>query len=185
MKTLHFYNSSDIKQLAKPEETQQLSVNSSALEFFTDFTQTQPLVIESSISAVEVKKLMQKAHVRMKFVIDDKDQFIGIVSADELIDRRLVQKISEGFKRDEVPLTDFMIPKSALKALDYAEVSQATIGDVITMLKNSGERHCLVIDREHNLVRGIFSASDLSRKLQLPIDIHDKPSFYKVFAATA
>lgn len=185
MKTLHFYNSNDIQFLASPEVPQNLSLISPALQFFTDFTQTQPLVIESTVSAVEVKKLMQKAHVRMKFVVDEKDHFMGIISSDELIDRRLVQKISEGFKRDEVPLTELMIPKKSLKALDYTEVSKATIGDVIHMLKDSGERHCLVIDRDKNQVRGIFSASDLSRKLQLPIDIQDKLNFYKVFSATA
>ncbi|MBL4763452.1 MAG: CBS domain-containing protein [Gammaproteobacteria bacterium] len=184
MKTLNFHPTSEIDELAWPEEEKNLSLESSALSFFTDFLQIKPLVIESTVSAVEAKKLMQKAHVRMKVIINEKNQFIGVISAEDIIERKIVQKVSEGTKRDEVALTELMTSKRDLRALDYNEVSKSTIADVIAVLKNSGEQHCLVIDRETHKIRGIFSASDISRKLHLPIDIQDKSSFYKVFSAT-
>ena len=77
-----------------------------------------------------------------------------------------------------------MRSKNDLSALDYNQLANATIGDVISALKNSGQQHCLVVDKESNKIRGIFSASDISRMLQLPIDIQEKSSFYKVFVAT-
>ena len=181
MRTLHFYQASNVDELAWPEQPENLSMGSPALAFFTDFLEVQPLVIESNVSAIDVQRLMQKAHVRLKFVVDKDNRFLGIISADDLIDRKIVQKVSEGEKRNDIGVTELMRPKKALKVLDYKEVCKSTISDVITVLKNSGEQHCLVVDQSSHKVRGVFSASDISRKLHLPIDIQDRSSFYKVF----
>ena len=185
MKKLNLYPTTDVDDLAWPEEAVGLTLDSPALQFFTDFTVVKPLVIDASVSAVEVKQLMQKTHVRLKFVLNDSGRFVGIISADDLIDRKLVQKVSEGDRREEIELTDLMTHKRDLKALDYQEVSIATISDIIDKLKDSGAQHCLVVDRDEHKIRGIFSASDISRKLHLAIDIQDKSSFYKVFSVTA
>lgn len=185
MKKLNFYQVSDVDDLAWPKEMEGMNLTTPALAFFTDFAKTQPLFIESTVSAVEVKKLMQKAHVRMKLVVNTNRQFIGIITSDDLIDRKIVQKISEGFKREDISVTDLMTSKKSLRALDFQEVSKATIRDVINTLKNSGQQHCLVIDRGDHKIRGIFSASDISRKLHLPIDIEEKSDFYKVFSVAS
>lgn len=185
MKPLNFYPTTDIDALAQPHEKQDLSLDSPALLFFTDFLDTTPLVIDSNVSAVDAKKLMQKTHVRLKLVINEKNQFIGIISAEDLTDRRIIQKISKGVKRDEIMLTELMTSKRDLKALDYLEISRTSVANVIAALKNSGDQHCLVIDRDTHKIRGVFSASDISRKLHLDIDIQDRSSFYKVFSATA
>jgi len=81
-------------------------------------------------------------------------------------------------------VTDLMRSKSNLLALDYDALADATIDDVISVLKDSGQRHCLVVDKTSNQIRGIFSASDISRMLQLPINIQEKSSFYEIFVAT-
>ena len=185
MKRLNLYPITEVDNLAWPEEMAGLTMASPALRFFTDFTKVKPLVIDSTLSAVEVKRLMQQTHVRLKFVLNDAGQFIGIVSLDDLIDRKIVQKVSEGNRRDDIALTELMTPKTDLKALDYQEVSKASILEVVRTLKDSGEQHCLVVDLNDHKIRGIFSASDISRKLHLPIDIQDKSSFYKVFSTTA
>lgn len=185
MKKLNFFPASEIDQLAYPAEKQNLNLTSPALAFFTDFMHITPLVLEVNVSAVDAKKLMQKTHVRLKLVVDDKNRFIGIVSADDLIDRKIIQKVSEGIRRDEVMLVELMQAKRDLHALDYDEIAKATIASVIAALKDSGDQHCLVVDRKKNKIRGVFSASDISRKLHLAIDIQDKSSFYKVFSATA
>ncbi len=120
----------------------------------------------------------------MKFVVNANDEFMGIISADNLTDRDLVQMVSEGFKREEISVRAFMTDKQDLKALDYREITRATIAEVVAILKDSGQQHCLVIDQVTHTIRGIFSASDISRRLRLPIDIQEKSDFYRVFAAT-
>lgn len=184
MANLQFFETCEIDELASPAEKTALTLQSPALEFFTDFTVTTPLVVEDSMTALAVKELMLKTHVRLKIVVDSNKKFMGIIAADDLIDRKIVQKVSEGMVREEISLKEFMKPKQKLRALDYNQVARASIGDVIKVLKQWGEQHCLVLDRENHVIRGIFSASDLSRKLHLPIDIQDRSDFYRVFAVT-
>lgn len=184
MKKLKFHSASGIQELEWPAELHATSLETPALHFFTDFREVQPLVIESSVSAVDVRNLMRKAHVRLKIVINERNEFLGIVSADDLADSLILQKVSEGLKRLEITVADMMQPKQKLVALGYKELKDNTsIGDVIEALKDSGQQHCLVVDREPEKIRGIFSASDISRMLHLSIDIQDKSSFYKVFSA--
>lgn len=185
MNKFNFYSASNIDELVWPEEIEAASLETGALEFLTDFHTTKPFVIESSMPAIDVKSIMIIAHVRFKFVLNKSSQFLGVISADDLIDRRILQKESEGIKRDEILVTDLMRPKKNLVALDFDELSRASIGDVIEVLKDIGQQHCLVVEVDTNRVRGIFSASDISRMLHLSIDIQDRSSFYKVFSKIA
>jgi len=92
MKKLHLYSASNVDQMAWPAAITSISIETPALQFFTDFKYNRPLIIDSSISAVDVKKLMRNAHVRLKSVIDEKNKFLGVISTDELIDSTIVKK---------------------------------------------------------------------------------------------
>ncbi len=180
MSNLQLNSIGNIRQLANPVEHSELSLTTSALEFFTDFTEIQPLVVESNLSAVDTIKLMKKTHVRLKLVVNSEEELVGIVSVDDLLERKIVQKLDKGEARSDLSLTDFMTPRSKLKVLEYKEISTSNIIKVISALENSGQQHCLVVDSYENIIRGLFSVSDISRKLKVDIDIHDKPSFSKL-----
>lgn len=180
MNTLSLNNIGQIKSLASPEDVNELTLSSPALAFFTDFTITKPLVIESNVSALDTMQLMKKAHVRLKLVINQNDDLLGIVSADDLIERKILQKLEKGDKRTDLSITDFMTPKDKLKVLEYDALEKSNIEQVIQTLKDSGQQHCLVVDSKADLVRGLFSVSDISRKLKVDIDVQDRPSFLKL-----
>lgn len=173
----------NISELASPDVPQNVTLDSPALSIFTDFNKVEPLAIDTSVPAQEVLDLMKSAHVRFKFVVDKSNALKGVISSEELSEEAIVKKLPDGFKRREITVADIMTPKDFLSALDFYEIQKASIGDVIEALKESGQQHCLVVDYSINRVRGIFSASDVSRKLRVPINIQDKPSFYKVFSA--
>jgi CBS-domain-containing membrane protein len=82
-------------------------------------------------------------------------------------------------------VADLMTRKRDLMALDLNEVETSSIGDVVNLLKDNSQQHCLVVDDKTHQIRGIFSASDISRKLHLPINIQEQSSFYRVFAAVS
>lgn len=164
---------------------QHITLKSPALEIFTDFNKVDPRVIDSSTTAVEARKLMIQAHVRLKFVVDKNDSFIGIISTEDLLERKIVQQVALGIKRDDLMVVELMRPKHDLAALDIHEIQKASIGDVVNLLQDSHQQHCLVQDAEGHKICGIFSASDISRKLNLPIEIHEKSSFSEVFKAVA
>lgn len=52
---------------------------------------------------------MIKTPVRLKMVLNLKSEFIGLVSADELTDRKIMQKVADGEKREEISVVDCMI----------------------------------------------------------------------------
>lgn len=185
MKKLKMYPVSAIEELARPVSLENMSLFTPALAFFTDFNLTEPLVIDASVSATEARAMMIKTHVRLKFVVDKNNHFIGIVTADDLAERKIVQRVAAGIRREEVSITDLMTPRNKLLALDIEEVKTSTIADVVGVLKDSHQQHCLVIDQKSHRIRGIFSASDISRKLKLPINIQEHSDFYRVFSAIA
>lgn len=183
MKKLTLYPISSVDELASPHGTSGVSLETPALEFFTDFSLVQPLVIDASVTAVQAREMMIRTHVRLKFVVDEADRFVGVISSDDLAERRIVQKVAEGYSRGDIAVTDLMTPKGELMAMGIDEVTRATIGDVVNLLKDYRQQHCLVVDRQTHSVRGIFSSSDISRKLRLPIDIQDRSDFFRVFSA--
>lgn len=180
MNKLNLKNIDTIKKLAVTEGVEELSLSSNALRFFTDFKEVTPLVIESNLSAVEARQLMKKSHVRLKLVIDENNELVGIVSAEDLLERKIIQKLQKGDKREDLSIKDFMIKKDTLNVLEYSALTNSNIKQVIEILKTSGQQHCLVVDSNENVVRGLFSVSDISRKLKVYIDIQDQPSFLKL-----
>lgn len=181
MKQMTLYAMSDINELAWPEQAESLSQNSPAVNFFTDFQTVQPRIIEVATTAVDARKVMMTTHVRLLLVVNQQNHFVGVITADDVIERKIVQRVSEGYRRDEIGVADLMTPKKQLTALDITAVQKATISDVIQVLKNVHQQHCLVIDSEQARIRGIFSASEISRKLKLYIDTDNRFDFNKVF----
>lgn len=183
MKKLEFNSIGAVDDLCWPIEKSDISITSPAMLFFTDFEKVNPLVIDESISADLTRLLMLKAHVKLKLVVDSDYKFLGVVSLEDLDEQRITAKLSKSVKRESITVTDLMLPKREIKGFDFLEIKYANIGTVIHHLKDSGQQHCLVVDKQANKIRGIFSASDISRKLKLPINVQDKSNFYKVFTA--
>lgn len=183
MKKLPLYTAPTVAELSHPAQQPDISEDSPALTVFTDFHRVNPLVVDATLSAMEVEELMLKSHVRLKFVVDRNRHFLGVVSLDDLNRQAMMQKLTEGYDRDSLSVKEFMQPRDQLKAFSCDDLSNATIRDVIATLKDSGQQHCLVIDRQSNDIRGIISASDIARKLRLPINIARRSNFSEIFRA--
>ncbi|QJR80680.1 CBS domain-containing protein [Alteromonas pelagimontana] len=186
MHVLPLYKIESVDKLVWPVAPTRITTQSSALTIFTDFKEHMPLVIDSATQAVELERLMKQSHVKMKIVLDHSGQFAGIVTLNDLSEQRIMQKVAHGATRSELKAIDFMQPKSMLQSFDYAQLSRSTVGDIVETLKDSGQHHCLVVDREAHEIRGIVSVSDIARLLRVPLDIQLQPSFSalsKVIAA--
>lgn len=185
MKKLNFETIRDLEVLSYPKDPEELTLASPAVNFFTDFEKVKPLILDGDTDADTARQMMLKSHVRLKLVVDDNYKFIGIVSLDDISDQKITATQNKLNKRGQILVSDLMVGKSNLRAFDYSQIINSTIEDVIEHLKSNGQQHCLVVDRASNKIRGIFSASDISRKLGLPVNIQDQSSFYKVFSAVA
>ena len=181
MKTLTTFKLDSIDHLVQPEEFVETTVHSPARQIFTDFKITQPFVIEAETKATDAELEMRRAHVKLKLVVDRSMELVGVASFQDVAEQEIIKKVGEGFTRDDIRVAELMRPRAGLQALDIAEVDKATVGDVLHTLQTNGEQHCLVIDRERHHIRGLISASDIARRLHIPVVIEKAPSFADVF----
>ncbi|MFY9178519.1 MAG: CBS domain-containing protein [Venatoribacter sp.] len=116
--------------------------------------------------------------------MDENKRFLGVINAKDLTEQAILSKSTlSSTLPNEILVTELMTKKQDLLALNIDEVKTASIGDVVNVLKDNHRQHRLVIDPEMRQIRGVFSASDISRKLQLDININDESSFSKVYSA--
>lgn len=183
MKKLTLIALDDTDHLVHPEEFNEVTLESPALSIFTDFKQHQPSVIEGDTPAIQAEFLMRKAHVRLKLVVDKSDALIGTISFNELDEQNFIAHLAKGVGREDIPVRDLMLPRAQVKALSYPELKKASVNDVIEMLKQNHQQHCLVIDPDQHHIRGIISASDIARRLHMPLVIEATPTFVDIFQA--
>jgi CBS domain containing-hemolysin-like protein len=181
MKKLQLFDLDLVDNIISPKYFEQTTLMSPAKQVFTDFKAHKALVIEGATTAAEALNLMRKTHVTMKIVVSENDDFMGIISTEELTERLIVSEVAKGRDRHEVLVSDLMLARDTLHAFDFKEIETATVNDVVAALENYGLRHCLVLDREHHHIRGVISSSDIAKELHLAIDIYPKPSFSQIF----
>lgn len=170
-------------QLTKPESTDEITPNSSALTIFTDFKEHYPFHLNHKTTAKEARLIMSNAHARLRFIVDDTGVFVGVVTLDDLSEQKMIQELAKGNNESDILVTDFMQPRDLLHAFDFEEIRQAKIIDVIETLKRQQQKHCLVVDEKNHEIRGIISGSDMGRKLNMSIDINRESNFADIAKA--
>ncbi len=185
MKYLEFNDISNVVSFSNPVENVDISMSSPAALFFSDFEKTEPLIVDASTNADLASLLMLKARAKLTLVVDSDCKFLGVISPDEVSDQRINAELSKTVRRESITVADLMVPKAKIKGFEVDEVEHADIASVIHHLKENGQQHCLVVDNKKNEIRGIFSASDIAKKLGVPINVQDTSNFYRVFSALA
>ncbi len=181
MQQITLFHVDNVSHLVQPEEFGGLDMDSPATEFFTDFKKHRPLIIEGDTPALDAAMLMRRSHARMKLVTDAKGEFIGTITIDDLSDVNLMVKVANGERLKDVTVSEMMCPKRDILAMDIQEIENATIGDVIETLQRSGQSHCLVVDKSCDHIRGLIAASEVERRLHMPIKIEKIPTFIDIF----
>lgn len=183
MKKIHLMSLDNVEHLVQPEDFNEITSDSPALTIFTDFKKHLPLVIEADTPAIQADYMMKKAHVRLKLVVDENNELIGTISLQELNGQHIQILQNQGMDREEINVRDLMIPRSQQKVVNYQQLVDATIGDVLDALQTNGTLHCLVVDRDQHQIRGIISASDIARRLHIPVEISAPATFVDIFKA--
>jgi CBS-domain-containing membrane protein len=176
-----------VDRILRPAEESNIDINSSALRILTDFSTQKPLMIEEQTSVEDAKALMKRAHVRLKLVIDHEENFKGIVSLADLVSVKVIQaRERTGLPLADLAVTDVMTEHKALRGIDLRELKQARIGDLLSTMQSVGEQHVLVIDKVDGCIRGIVSASDIARRLHVPVFIAERAhTFSDIYRAVS
>lgn len=169
--------------LVHPEEFSDVRLDSPALLLLTDFRHHQPMVIDGGMRAVDAEAFMRASHTRLRLVVDQRDAFVGLVTLDDLSERRLIKKIAAGETRYHIHVRDLMQHRHELRALRYQDLTHCTVQDVLETLEHRGEHHCLVVDTTDHGIRGLIAASDVARRLHMEVRVQAAPTFADICAA--
>lgn len=160
-----------------------LTLASPTSEFFTDFNfVVKPITVNAFTPVINVLELLARAPSRIALVLNANDEFVGLISTQDVMESKIIQAVAAGTPRAEVLVEQLMTPKKHLLSLGISSIEYTTIADVIEVLKQQGNEHCIVVDELQQTIRGVLSAHDLSHKLNQTIDIHRHTDMYRTFA---
>lgn len=183
MNSLELFRTENVDDLAWPPSNTAANLKTPALHFLIDYKSVRPLVIESSCPAVEAAHLMKRAHVDMKIVVDRSNHFMGIISRDDINNQSILSRLDKATFREELTVADLMTVKDQLFSFDFEKLISATIGDVLTVMRENHLEYCLVVDHDVHEIRGLFSSGSISQALGVPADIELAQPVWKIMSA--
>ena len=181
MKTLALYAVEAIDHLVQPADFDGTTLNSPALAVVTDFKHSQPNMLSAAAKARDALTMMQQEHSRLKLVVDNSGELVGLLHLEQLSEQALMRHVAFGANRDDICVADVMRPRERIKALAYQQLQHCSIADVVNTLQSSGEQHCVVVDRQSHQIRGVISAQDIARRLKVQLNIAQAPTFLHIF----
>jgi CBS domain-containing protein len=176
-----------------------VTLESPALDAMTDLARVSPATIRAQAPLAGANQFMITRGVRLLLVVDDQENVLGILTATDVLSERPMRVATErGLRLDELAVGDVMTPAGQIEAMEFADLQGAHVGHVLATLRRSGRQHALVVDYDalppsarlappgrRAMVRGIFSASQISRQLgvTLPGDSAVARTFSEIEAA--
>ena len=180
---------SDDAYLRRPDNQSSVRVTpgSPALDVMTDLTKVDAACIDLHSSMDMANQTMIRLGVRLLFVTSGDNHLAGLITATDLLGEKPMRIVQErGLKHDEISVDDLMTPMHQLEALSFDEVNHAQVGHIVASLSRAGRQHALVTEQVdgQQLVRGIFSTSQIARQLGMPINtVYSAPTFSDLVTA--
>jgi CBS domain containing-hemolysin-like protein len=152
---------------------ERVKLDSPALDVMTDFRRMTAFTASPGDTLQQAEAQMIRRKVRLLFVMDIEDQVAGLVTSTDVYGEKPMQVVqSRGIHRYEVLVSDIMTPVDQLEAIDYVDLSHASVGHVLETLKARGRQHALVIESSgpQKMVRGLLSLSQLCKQLGVVVE---------------
>ncbi|MDH5656688.1 MAG: CBS domain-containing protein [Spirochaetia bacterium] len=143
-----------------------------AISVMTDLKEVQAITATESLKIDDALKVMIEKGVRMLFVVDLRNDIIGLITTNDISGEKPVQLSSQtGVLRSEIQVKDIMIPVDKIDIVEIKDVSSARVGDIVETLKSVNRRHVIVVDNQGTnnakTIRGIFSMTKIEKQLGL------------------
>ena len=157
-----------------PREIHRVQADSPAIEVMTDLQQIAAATIAPDASLSQATQTMITRGVRLLFVMEKGVGLVGLITARDTMGERPIKLVQErGGKHGDLLVRDLMVPSALIDVLDFADVLHAEVGHIVSTLKHFGRQHALVVDFDaasgSEMIRGIFSATQISRQLGMPL----------------
>ena len=153
-----------------------VQADSRATDVMTDLHNVAAVVTRSVATVNDAQQAMIAHGVRALFVVDEQSMVLGVITATDILGEKPVQLAQQrGARHDEILVRDLMTPADLLEAMNFEEVEQACVGDIVATLRRAGRQHALVVESAPTgvtspilFVRGMFSLTQIARQLGLP-----------------
>lgn len=155
---------------------ERVEMDSAAVDVMTDLARVTAITIEPQVPVQAAHKKMIRDGVRLLLVIDAGHAVVGLVTATDILGEKPMKFVQQhGGHHGDVLVEHIMTPHERLEVLLLTEVARARVGDIVATLRRAGRQHALVVDegRSGQSIRGIFSTTQISRQLGMPIDTVD------------
>jgi CBS domain-containing protein len=139
---------------------------------YTDFGHAACVTVDHMDTLDVTLHTMVSAHVHMAFVVDAREQVIGLITTQDLQGERPLQRaMADHIHFDELTLDHLMTPLNQWQVLHRAALHRARVGDVVATLQEHSLRYLVVVDEldGHTVLHGMFSARQMESALDMPI----------------
>ena len=165
----------------QPEQVlpEQVTASSPALDVMTDLELTSAITVSPAKTVDDALQVMVHKGVRLLLVEDLQCRVMGLITASDIQgEKPMLFSRESGVKHSEILVRDIMVPISEIEAMDYEDAKHSQVGDVVKTLTKAGRQHSLVVEHrdgdQDTLIRGIFSTSQISRQMGIPIEPSEK-----------
>ncbi|NCN72212.1 MAG: CBS domain-containing protein [Rhodoferax sp.] len=167
--TFRFPENTCIPQ-AQPKTATGVTFASPALDVMTDLAQVRAATIDPETMLDKAEQAMIQQGVRSLFVVSEFPCVEGLVTAADLMGEKPMRLVNQRhIERQDLSVADVMTRLSQLDALDYNELKNATVGEVIATFKKIGHTHLLVVQtataQGPARIRGVISITQIERQL--------------------
>ena len=181
--------------LAQPDllTTPQVTLDSPAELLLTDLTKRQAVSVLATTQIDAALQQMIAVGVRLLFVTDADYRLIGLITSYDIAGEKPLLYLQSrdahihshpSQSRAAIQVQHIMQPVSTWRVLPYAVVERAKVGDIVETFKHAGRRHLIVLqgaqsaETKQSLVRGLFSARQFERALDINFDSNLRPNSF-------
>jgi CBS domain containing-hemolysin-like protein len=160
-------------QQPAPGTAPQVALDDPADRVMTDLARVPPVMVDPDVDIEAAMRIMIRRNVRSLFVVNVDNEILGLITATDLLGEKPLQHIQEhGGRRGDIRVHEIMTPHARLEVLAMTDVSRARVGHVLATLRLAGRQHAMAVEDGadgRQLVRGVFSASQLEKQLGQPV----------------
>ncbi|MCF2907325.1 hypothetical protein L1285_03160 [Pseudoalteromonas sp. DL2-H2.2] len=142
----------------------------SAQKYMHNLDGQTAIYLDPDTSIDDATLVLNKTHVASMFVAQ-KGQLQGIISQARLGSRHILKEAQlRGCQRNELVVSDVMLPLQTLKQVNLNKLRDASAGDVLVTMESHGLDYLLVTEPETNQICGYFDLVELIKVGGRPVN---------------
>lgn len=156
-----------------PKLPEVVHINDTALSAMFDLKYHKPPITQPNKTLTDAKAEMKTYSIPFLLVVDKEEKITGIITSEDILGEKPVKLIEEKrITRNEIEVEMIMTPIQEIPVIDIEDLHHSKVGHVIQTFRELKMPVLLVVkidDADQRIVRGIFSASLISKQLDKDI----------------